>query len=372
MTKTLRTADVADLALGAVFLATGGGGDPYVTRLATEQALRGVAGVDLIAADELADDARIVAIGGVGAPTVSLELLPSTDDPLRVLRAFESLVGYQVDALVSFEIGGANSLVPLIAAAGADIPVVDGDGMGRALPEAQMMTYAIGGVSPTPAVVLDYAGNVATLSTSDTPTYERHLRQLSLAMGGMVLTAEHPMRGAQLKQAIIPDTLSFSIQLGRVLREQRASVPILFGALRSLFGHSIYGDLHHLYSGKVTDYSSRIIGGFDLGDVTIEGFVQPCPALKVAIKNEYLVASLGDQVVASVPDLIILVDYETGTPINAERLRYGQRVSVLAVGCPEFYRQAIALQVVAPRAFGFELDYVPVERLSQWHQPLTA
>ncbi|HBK17823.1 MAG TPA: DUF917 domain-containing protein, partial [Gammaproteobacteria bacterium] len=39
-----------------------------------------------------------------------------------------------------------------------------GDGMGRALPEAQMMTYAIAGVAPTPAVGVDYAGNVVTFT----------------------------------------------------------------------------------------------------------------------------------------------------------------------------------------------------------------
>jgi hypothetical protein len=29
------------------------------------------------------------------------------------------------------------------------------------------------------------------------------------------------------------------------------------------------------------------------------------------------------KVVASVPDLIVIVDYETSTPINEESLRYG-------------------------------------------------
>ena len=67
--------------------------------------------------------------------------------------------------------------------------------------------------------------------------------------------------------------------------------------------------------------------------------------------------------IASVPDLIVIVDYETSTPINAERLRYGQRVAVFAVGCPQFYRSAKALKVVGPRCFGFDLDYVPLEKI---------
>ncbi len=39
-----------DLALGSVFLATGGGGDPYVPRLITEQAVKQFGPVEVIAA----------------------------------------------------------------------------------------------------------------------------------------------------------------------------------------------------------------------------------------------------------------------------------------------------------------------------------
>ena len=83
----------------------------------------------------------------------------------------------------------------------------------------------------------------------------------------------------------------------------------------------------------------------------------------VNIKNEYLLARQGGRVRASVPDLLTIVDFETGTPINGERLRYGQRVAIFATGCPDFYRSEKALKVVAPRCFGFDNDYAPLENL---------
>jgi DUF917 family protein len=353
-----------DLALGSVFLATGGGGDPHVPQLIAEQAMRRYGPVQVIAPDTLDDDALIVAIGGVGAPTVSLELLPSVDDAARTLDAFEKHVGRKVDAVVSFEIGGGNSLIPLVAAAGKGIPVVDGDGMGRALPEAQMMSYAIAGVDPTPAVAYDYAGNITTFSTSSTPVYERHIRSLTMASGGMITTAEHPMSGSQLKGSIIPGTLSYSIELGQTLRENRGSADDLLAPLQSIFKGSIYGECRKLFTGKVTDKATTITGGYDVGEATIESFSGNGPTLSISIKNEYLLARLDGKVVASVPDLIIIVDFETSSPINAERLRYGQRVAVFAVGCPQFYRSPKALRVVGPRCFGFDLDYVPLEEIS--------
>jgi DUF917 family protein len=359
-----------DLSAGAVFLATGGGGDPYVSYLATRKVLAEHGPVQLISLAELDDAAYVVAIGGVGAPSVSLELLPSVDDPSKALRAFEEHVGREVDAVVSFEVGGGNSMVPLIAAAVRGIPVINGDGMGRALPEAQMMTYPIGGVAPTPAIGIDYAGNVVTFATDSTATFERHVRNMAQAMGGMITTVEHPMTGKQVKSSVVPDTISFSIEVGRILREFRGNALRIYEPLHDAFARSLYGDLFHLYTGKVVDYASSVVGGYDIGEALIESFDSDALPFRINIKNEYLVARIGDQVVASVPDLITVLDYETSTPINAERLRYGQRVTVYGVGCPDYYRSAKALAVVAPRCFGFDFDFVPIEELTDAHCPL--
>ena len=226
-----------------------------------------------------------------------------------------------------------------------------------------MMSYAIAGLKPTPAVAYDYAGNTATFEVSTTDVYERFIRSFSMAAGGMVTAAEHPMTGAELKRSVIPETLSFSVRLGGVLRENRGQADRLLKPLQEVFAPSIYGECRLIFTGKVIDKATRIIGGYDIGEATIEAFDGAGANLTVNIKNEYLLAKLGDKVVASVPDLITIVDYETGTPINAERLRYGQRVSVFATGCPEFYRSKAALKVVAPRCFGFDIDYVPLEEL---------
>lgn len=356
-----------DLSAGSVYLATGGGGDPYVSFMLAQQVLKECGPVDLISVDDLGDDAYIAAIGAVGAPSVSLELLPSMDEPLKALRAFEKHVQRNVDAVVSFEIGGGNSLIPIIAAAQRGIPVVNGDGMGRALPEAQMMTYPISGVAPTPAVGLDYAGNIVTFSTESTATYERHVRNLAQAMGGLITTVEHPMTGRQLKSSIVPDTITFSIELGRILREYRGNARRIYEPLQAAFSQSLYGDLFHLYTGKVVDYASSVVGGYDIGHAVVEAFDYDAPPLTIDVKNEYLVARIGDKVAAAVPDLITVLDYETSTPINAERLRYGQRVTVYGVGCPDYYRQPDALVVVAPRCFGFDFDFVPIEELKHVH-----
>jgi len=349
-----------DLTQGAVFLATGGGGDPYVALLTAQAALHEHGPVELIAADDLDDEATVVTIGNVGAPSAGLELLMSIDEPKRAIEGYQRLLDRPIDAVVSFEIGGGNSLVPLIAAATLGLPVVDGDGMGRALPEAQMMTYAIAGVSPTPAFVLDYAGNTQVIDADNAFDYERQVRAVSAERGGMVTAVEHPMTGRQLKDSVVPGTVSFSIELGRVLRKHRGRTAHAVAPLRELFESSIFGPFEHVYSGKVVDHATSVVGGYDVGTVTIESFAVGQPPLVLDVKNEFLIARSEDRVLVSVPDLITVVNDETSEPINAERLRYGQRVSVLAIGCPPMLRTPEALAVVEPRAFGFDLDYTPV------------
>ena len=63
------------------------------------------------------------------------------------------------------------------------------------------------------------------------------------------------------------------------------------------------------------------------------------------------------------PNLITMVDHETSSPINSERVLYGQRVTVFGIGCPPHYRTEGALKVVEPRVFGFDFDHIPIEKL---------
>jgi DUF917 family protein len=69
-------------------------------------------------------------------------------------------------------------------------------------------------------------------------------------------------------------------------------------------------------------------------------------------------------VIASVPDLISVLDSETADAIVTERIAYGQRVTVIAFACDPIWRTEKGIAVAGPRAFGYEFDYLPVEELA--------
>ena len=359
--KQIGAEQIKDLCTGAAFLATGGGGDPYVSGLLAERLLQRHGPARLLVPEQVPDDFFVVSVGMVGAPTVTLEQLPTEDEAIGAVNKYEELTGNSIDAVIPFEIGGGNSTIPLLVAASKGIPCIDGDGMGRALPEAQMMTFPIYGVRPTPAVIMDAFGNHELLDCEDALAFEQQIRRKAVAMGGMISSAEHGMTGALAKRSAIPRTLSFATRLGALLRHHGGAIEAILPRLLALFADSDYGIIKPLFVGKVVDNERRIVGGFDVGTATLQRFDQTGGTMELLIRNEYLMAQTDGKVVASVPDLICIVEQETSRPLNAERMRYGQRVAVFGIGCPRHYRTPQALAVAGPRAFGLDFDYVALE-----------
>ena len=216
-------ADTDAVAIGAGILGTGGGGNTYIGRTWLRKELRERGTVcRIIAADDVADDAYVCAIGTMGAPTVGIEKLQNGQEFITAMRAIEAHLRAPLAAILIGEIGGSNALKPLICGLQMNLPVVDGDGMGRAFPELQMDTFAIGGVSLTPMALADFAGNVVIFDKMDTPLrVEQYARSLTIEMGGSAALAMPLMTGRQMKQHIIRRTLTLARQIGETVLDAR-------------------------------------------------------------------------------------------------------------------------------------------------------
>jgi DUF917 family protein len=82
--------------------------------------------------------------------------------------------------------------------------------------------------------------------------------------------------------------------------------------------------------------------------------------LRVEAGHEFLAVLEDGEVRATTPDIITLFDVYSGDTVSTDSLRYGQRVVVLALPCPELWLQPAGLELVGPRAFGLDLDYHPL------------
>lgn len=349
--------ELDDLAIGAAILGTGGGGDPYIGKLIARQAIREHGPVTIVEVDEVPDEALVVASAVMGAPTVLVEKLPSGDETTLAFKALQNRLGREIAYTIPIEAGGLNSTTPFLVAARLGLPVVDADGMGRAFPEVQMVTPTIYGIPATPMAVADDKGNVAIVETIDNRWTERLARAVTVEMGGAAMVAQYPLTGAQLRKAMIPGTLTLAQELGRLVREERERHGDPIGAVvERLRGV-------RLFQGKVVDVERRTVAGFARGEARVEGTDGDTGStLVIRFQNEHLVATRDGQFVATVPDLIAMLETDTGEPVPTESLRYGFRVVVIAAPCDRRWRTPDGLELVGPPAFGYDVEYVPIEQ----------
>lgn len=352
------TADnLEDVAIGAAVLGTGGGGDPYVGKLMAIQAIKQHGPVTLLDVDELADDDLVVPSAMMGAPTVMIEKLPSGDEIIKAFLALEAYLGQPIKATMSIEAGGLNSTTPFTVAAALGRPLVDADGMGRAFPEIQMVTFTMYGVSATPMALADEKGNNAIINTINNRWTETFARTITIDMGCSAMIALYAMTGKQVREAAVPGTITLAETIGREIRAAHRAHRDPVATVEQVTGGFT------IFTGKISDVERRTETGFARGEATIQGTGSYAGGtLKIRFQNEFLIAARDGEVLATTPDLITILDAETGEPITTESLRYGFRVVVLAIPCHPKWRSPQGLELVGPRYFGYDVDYIPAEQ----------
>ena len=347
--------NLESIAVGAGILGTGGGGNPYIGQLRARQAIRERGPVTVLDPQELPEDSQVICVGGIGAPTVGVEKVRDLQS-LYALQAIEEFTGTKATALISNEIGGSNSVEPLIPAAMTGLPVVDADGMGRAFPEFQMKTFFVYGVPWCPMAIADEKGNTVIIPETIGPAWaERLARAITVQMGCVACYAVAPMTAEQVRRTAVLNTLSLARNLGDAVKEAGLRSDDPLSAILSICPGKI------LFSGKIADVDRRTTAGFARGSLSIEGLEDNNgERLAIEFQNENLIARRDGQVVCTVPDLICVVDSETGEPVTTELLRYGLRVTVLGFPAPDLWTTPEGLAVAGPRVFGYDTDYSPI------------
>ena len=232
--------------------------------------------------------------------------------------------------------------------------------MGRAFPELQMVSMTMFDVHACPMAMADDKGNAFVLNTVDNLSTEKFARVITVEMGGAGLIALYPMTGAQAKKAILRGSLSLITSIGRIIGSEQAANRNPADRLAS--------DLNgmRLFEGRVTDVDRRTEGGFARGQAIIEGLeAYQGRSMKLNFQNEFLLAEDDKgQPLAITPDLICLLDLETGQPITTETMGYGYRVIVFGLPCDPKWRSKHGLELVGPGYFGYEAEYKPIEEIN--------
>ena len=353
MPLALDALNLRSLARGCAVLGAGAGGDTDLGVVMAQHAIAEHGPVAIVTLDELADGAWIMPCGMVGAPTIAPGRIWSGDEGAELRATLEELRDAPVAALMCFGIGGANGLLPVGWAARCGLPLVDGDGMGRAFSQLHQQAMHVAGIAASPVVLTDGRANTIVLRAADDRWAARLASGVAASLGGVCAASLYGMTAGRARGAIVEGSLSLAVRLGAMLRS--GGIDRALGALEEALGAVL------LIDGRVVELERDGGDGNAAGFAVVQGMgVDAGRRLRVELQDGFLVALEDGAVCASVPDMICLLATDSGSPIASGALAQGQAVAVLAAPGPALWQSPRGIEAVGPRAFGYEIDHVPL------------
>ena len=365
--------DCEDFVRGLCFMATGGGGSVEVGLSTLLEQLESGGKVEWVDATSLPDNAWTAVVAGMGGRPAeggtekeltelgcSEEKYDYLDMLVTAIEALQDSAGVRVEAIVPVEVGADNVPVPMVAALKLGLPAIDGDyAGGRAIPEVPQTIPEIRGVPVCPMSLVTRWGDVLILKdTVSTAMADRIGRMINLASYGEIGCSCYLMQISDVKQVLAAGTLTEALRVGRVIREAREKgMDPVAEAVKAVDGWLLFeGEITEM---EVEDEQSYAFG---LGTYHLRGLRNSeGHTFKIWYKNEYHMSWMDGRPFVTSPDCMSVVDLETAEPALSFDFSVGDQVAVIGRRGHAVHRSPEGVEVLGPRHFGFDLDYVPIE-----------
>lgn len=363
--------EVIDLMVGSSIQATRGNNSERMIQRAMAAFSEGKT-FSIIKVEDLHDDWTVVVTCGVGGgraweyvgERLKLQDIPTVKSaPLKASEALSKYLGKSFNALIRNEPAGS-TLTALLTASELGIPVVDACLSGRARPEVQQQIPFLIGIPGTPSAMVTRWGDTLIVDKAiDDYRLEDLARGVAVASGGAVWLAMNPMSGKEVKRGVIRGSLSQAILFGRTIREARDKGKNPIDALVKV------SNGYKLFHGVVTKSEHKGERGFHWANVELEGVEEyKGHVYKVFVKNENIISWIDDMPDVMSPDHICNLDPETGDAVSEWGLKgypVGQEIVFVGMPASPLWRTRRGIEVLGPRHFGFDFDYVPIEELQE-------
>ena len=336
--------DIGALSIGAALLSGGGGGHTRIASLASQGSVSWPIAVHEV--QEVDPELPCVAVGVGGSTMVFRERLPSGDLFQEAIEAVDRWTGTPAAAVCLTEIGGMNALTALPHA--ASMTLIDSDLMGRALPGIDQFTLLVDDLSALVLAVSVGQRGVMVVADARPGDVEHVLRAAFETAGGWAGIALGGFRVGDLAEHAVGGSLRRALDLGRSWGVD-ATAPIADRAVEAGGRHLGIGRVTAI-SLHSTDPRVRII------DVDGASGAQ----LRLVATTEVLACMLDGRVVARAPDIIDVLDPQTGAVHQIEDIAVGRNVAVIELEAPEWWRRRPErLARVLPSNYGLDgLDVI--------------
>lgn len=362
--KTLSRQDLEDILYGAAILGTGGGGELSEGFAMIDDALSKGKEFRMVDLDEAPQDALVCTpymLGAISALPEEEERLydrlPRSDvsSILAAYARFEEYLGRSFYGTISCELGGSNTATAFYAAAMAGAYIIDADPAGRAVPEITHSTYYIHGLPAAPIVMANEFGEaIICENVLDDARAEHIVRALSMVSRNDIAAIDHALEIREIRHAVIPGAISFALEMGQVWRETRAKGGDIAQAIADQGAGLV------AFRGNVSACDWETRDGFTYGNIEIAGSGSfESDTYKIWLKNENMTGRLNGEIHATIPDMICLIDTETGAPVTNPNYYTGQSVAVVVLPAPKPFTTEKGLLAFGPSYAGIDQPYRP-------------
>lgn len=368
---------VENLCWGLAFFGTDGGGRIEAGRDLLAPAIRAGRALRLVDAHELPDEAWTcwaIIVGGKDPdeppPQDEFARFGLTEEEFPDIvprlaasaRELADYAGVRLDGLVSLELSSAATAATIMTGLALGIPTLDGDYVGRAIPELVLNKMELSGRKPTPIAMVDRWGNRTILkSTVGAAMADRLGRMVSRAAYGRgIATTGHLVRARDARTALVRGSLRTAIEAGAALRKGAALRDGRLDALKAVTGGRV------IFEGEATAIEWRDTQPYAFRelDYRLAGTGRWAgSAYRIWVKNEHHAVWRDETVIATSPDVIALLDPETNRPLTTlGDVEPGQKVVAFALKAldPAWHTTA-GRALLGPRHFGLDFDYVDFE-----------
>lgn len=252
----------------------------------------------MINIEEVDSNKSLAIVAGMGSPQRSTGISFDTA-PTVAFEAVAKEYG-ELSYVAAIEVGAANSLIPMLVCAQKNLPFIDANGAGRAVPTLPSTTFAQVGIPATPAVL-------SAVGVPDNPCVicpEGVSAEAVETWAGKVLTTNKnftqynagaialwPFTGKTLKKgkgksaAAIGGSLVLAEKIGKALEKTN---PV--NAVKKVPG-AFQADTEYFGTGKVIAVKEMSVGALDGGIVVVDmgSYIMELPYL-----NEFLGAFIWD------------------------------------------------------------------------------
>ncbi len=366
--KELSFQEAKDILVGCTILGTGGGGDLCNGIQTIKKVLDGGKKIKMLGFEEIKDDAYYINpyyCGSISPSEKNTEAQKHTfeehDELMLAVESLEKYMNIEFEGTVSIEYGGGSTSCAMAIAAKSGKYIVDCDAAGRAVPELQFSTYGITGRPIFPFSVATKYGDVAIFpKVLNDERAEALSRYMAVASDNLVAMADHPIKGEVLRHSVIPSALS---QAGIVGKAQKEAVEKGEDPIKKIIEAA---NGYILFRGRVakgTDW--EIKNGFTTGRILISGIGEyESQSFEIWYRNENMISWKNNKAFVTCPDLICVLDNETGYPITNPNCRENDKIAVLGFKAHDLWRGKEGLRLLNPAFFGFnDINYIPIEEV---------